>query len=507
MENENIRENENLQEEASVEIPDAEINEVQENVVEEAPLDTEEIVATVETAETEAEESIIEEPEANEEIAEVSEDDVIGDEWKTEDMPEEDFEEVPELSEEELAALAMLKRKRRNKGILITAIIAAVIAILAYFVCAIEGVGSNTIVSKPLVAAEMAEDASALKKALATDNIKFENPIVALFDKVTGRNKDVVMTVGDEKITKDIMTFITNSTGLNNAYSLLQMQLIASPDKMDWNAVDEKTGLTYLELSKGMGFETLMPMYALIGEGKKNGVELTEEDKKSVDAWIAEQKETYGDEFEEILKKSGYDSIDTLKEIQTIQLYTNKIYEDVMKDITKYISPEQQKAYLGDDKVTVKHILVQFEKDEEGNITDGAKAAAKKEAEEVLAKVKAGEDFDKLIEQYNDDPGATDEGYTFAQDGSMVKEFEDAAFALEIGKTSELVETTYGYHILKRLERKMSAEEYIEMLRKTVDVRVKKSVYNDVKVTINLNDYLGAPEETEDQAETEPTAE
>lgn len=178
-----------------------------------------------------------------------------------------------------------------------------------------------------------------------------------------------------------------------------------------------------------------------------------------------------------------------------------KVYADISDDVTKYV-PAKMYEQLSDEKVTVKHILVEFEKDEQGNVSDEAKAAAKKEAEEVLAKVKAGEDFDKLIEQYNDDPGATDEGYTFANDGSMVQEFADASFALEIGDVSELVETPYGYHIIKRLERAVTADEYIEMLQKNAEVRVKKGVFDKMTVTINLEDYFGTPQ-TEESTEAE----
>ena len=72
-------------------------------------------------------------------------------------------------------------------------------------------------------------------------------------------------------------------------------------------------------------------------------------------------------------------------------------------------------------------------------------------AKEVLAKVKAGEDFTVLAKEYSEDPSVADNdgdmGY-FPR-GVMVPEFEEAAFALEVGEISELVKTDYGYHIIK----------------------------------------------------------
>lgn len=72
---------------------------------------------------------------------------------------------------------------------------------------------------------------------------------------------------------------------------------------------------------------------------------------------------------------------------------------------------------------------------------------------EVLEKLKNGESFAKLAEQYSIDSSRKrggDLGY-FTR-GVMVREFEEAAFKLEKGQTSGLVKTQFGYHIIKRLE-------------------------------------------------------
>lgn len=82
-----------------------------------------------------------------------------------------------------------------------------------------------------------------------------------------------------------------------------------------------------------------------------------------------------------------------------------------------------------------------------------ADAAAKAKAQDVLAKVNAGGDFAALAKQYSQDSTAANGGdLGFFAKGQMVKEFEDAAFALEPGKTTGLVKTQYGYHIIKLVE-------------------------------------------------------
>lgn len=76
----------------------------------------------------------------------------------------------------------------------------------------------------------------------------------------------------------------------------------------------------------------------------------------------------------------------------------------------------------------------------------------KDKAQQVLARAKSGEDFGKLAKEFSEDPGSKDKGglYENVKKGQMVPEFEAAALALENGKVAEnLVESSYGYHIIK----------------------------------------------------------
>lgn len=466
--------------------------------------ETHEEVTDIAEETTEAVEEITEEP-AEYAIEEVAEDevDLIGDDkvdWTGDDgAPEEPNQAEPVQDGNNEVSSAEVKESKKTRikiGIIVAAAIAAVLAIAAFFVCYTEGVGGNTAVNRPITAIQTGENGFFDK----LDNIKFENPVVTVFDVITGKNKDTVIKVNGISVDKNVFNFFTNSTGLNCVYSLIQMGMVNDVSAFNWEALDQTTGFSYKELSKSMALDSIVPVYATIAEGEKRGITLDEEDEKKIKDWIDEQKKNYGDEFEEVVKKSGYADEATLYEIQRMQVYMQKVYEDISANIDSYVSPKL-KASLGNDKVTVKHILIKADTEEE-------KVEAKKEAEKVLAKAKAGEDFDKLIEEFNDDPGATDEGYTFANDGTMVQEFADASFALEVGSISELVETSYGYHIIKRLERAVTADDYIENLGKTVPVKIKKGAYNKTNITIDLNDYFGAPsEESTDDIEGNVTEE
>lgn len=150
---------------------------------------------------------------------------------------------------------------------------------------------------------------------------------------------------------------------------------------------------------------------------------------------------------------------------------------ELQKNADKLVSDAEVDQYFKDhtsdfDEVRVRHILIstqpkeQAEDEEEVKDKKPAekpntlsKEEARKKAQALLERVRKGEDFAKLAKENSDDPGSKDKGgeYDFFGHGKMVPEFEKAAFALKPGEISDLVETQYGFHIIKLEERRTAA--------------------------------------------------
>lgn len=122
----------------------------------------------------------------------------------------------------------------------------------------------------------------------------------------------------------------------------------------------------------------------------------------------------------------------------------------------RYSIPERRQA---------RHILIK------SAATDSAgnKEAARKKIDEVAAKLKAGEDFAALAKKYSEDGTAAQGGDLglFGR-GQMIKSFEDAAFGLKEGQVSDVVETTFGLHLIKMEKIEPAKRQSLEEVKPTI---------------------------------------
>ncbi|HEY1304856.1 MAG TPA: peptidylprolyl isomerase [Vicinamibacterales bacterium] len=103
------------------------------------------------------------------------------------------------------------------------------------------------------------------------------------------------------------------------------------------------------------------------------------------------------------------------------------------------------------ERVRASHILIGVPRDADA----AAKTQARAKADQILKDVKAGKDFATLAKQNSQDPGSAANGgdLGFFQQGQMVGPFNDAAFKLAPGTVSDIVETEFGFHIIKVIEK------------------------------------------------------
>ena len=135
---------------------------------------------------------------------------------------------------------------------------------------------------------------------------------------------------------------------------------------------------------------------------------------------------------------------ETIENLYSEYALADKVYEYIIKDINPEISDDEART------ITVEHILIKtYTLDGTGKkipYTDAAKQEAYEKAEEILQLAEAGEeDFEALIKKYSEDQTAT---YSFGK-GTMDPAFEEAAFNLGTDELSGIVETEFGYHIIK----------------------------------------------------------
>ena len=155
--------------------------------------------------------------------------------------------------------------------------------------------------------------------------------------------------------------------------------------------------------------------------------------------------------------------------------YTNRVKVSE-EEIKKYYETFQD-AFKVPERIRARHILFKVPPKAKKQEID----KIRKEAENVLKLAKEGKDFAKLAETYSQGPTAKkggDLGY-FTQ-GTMVKPFEDAAFALKKGEISGLVRTRFGFHIIKLEDKQPARVKPLAEVRKEIENKLKLQKAKDI---------------------------
>ena len=198
-------------------------------------------------------------------------------------------------------------------------------------------------------------------------------------------------------------------------------------------------GVTLEESMKDMVLAQLSQIKAMNLLAMQEQVELSSEEKEKVKEAVDEFYETLTKEERKVLNADK----DLVERLYREYAIANKVYYHIIKDVNPEVSDDEART------ITVDHILIKTyyldENNQKVEYTAEQKQEALAKAQEVLQKAKDGVSFDSLIAAYNEDSQSQ---YSFRK-GELNLGFETTAFNLGKEEISDIVETEYGYHIIK----------------------------------------------------------
>ncbi|MBE6572690.1 MAG: hypothetical protein E7656_10620 [Ruminococcaceae bacterium] len=235
--------------------------------------------------------------------------------------------------------------------------------------------------------------------------------------------------------------FVMQVGGIDVSYSALAYYFNEARESYPDNnsVVWEETAL--LEIKKDVATELLASLLA---------VEMDEQYKKEkVQNVIANTIKTYdGQENVSYSQALGFFNMTDLffRQLQENTVLTDLIYDKCFSPESgaEYASDKNVLSYVHENYAHIKHILIST-----ADLDDDGKIAAKRKAEEILELIKNGEEFEKLIVEYSDSPTDAQNGL-YVADGTTVPEISERSFEMSEGAVSDIVESPYGYHIIKK---------------------------------------------------------
>lgn len=205
-------------------------------------------------------------------------------------------------------------------------------------------------------------------------------------------------------------------------------------------------------------------------KAKLKYIEFSDKDFQNQVSVTDEQIAGYYEKHKDKYKKSDQVNIEYLKIDPKMLERSVSISE---AEIKNYYTRHKEDEFTEEEEVKARHILLKVETD----ASEEDKSKVKAKALDVLKKVKEpGADFAALAEKYSDDPGSAKKGgdLGFFKRGRMVPEFEEVAFKLNSGEISDLVESTFGYHIIKVEEKKERRVKTLDEARNEIQRKLAK---------------------------------
>ncbi|MBU4258831.1 MAG: peptidylprolyl isomerase [Proteobacteria bacterium] len=201
--------------------------------------------------------------------------------------------------------------------------------------------------------------------------------------------------------------------------------------------------------------DNLINLELLFQESQNNGIKV---EKEAIDSQMKSLKQKFPNdtEFENFLSKLNL-SESTLKLKIEKGIAIQELIETQVTNKIKLLDEESKSCYdtypdlfKQSEQVKASHILIRVKPEAD----EAQKSEAKEKIKTIQLKLKNGEDFAALAKEFSEGPSKNNGGdLGYFQRGQMVKSFEDIAFALKTEEVSDIVETQFGYHIIKVVDK------------------------------------------------------
>jgi len=278
---------------------------------------------------------------------------------------------------------------------------------------------------------------------------------------------------------------------LEREVGLTRQRLLSMGGKLDPSRVSE--------LTKG-ALEELIDRQLLYQESQKKGVRI---DGVEIDKRLTALRKRFSSEveFQNALNQMNL-SVDSIeyqfRQSLAIQQYVDKeiaLKVTVSEKEVRTYYDENAEKFKEPEQVRASHILIQVAP----GADEAEKTSARQKLTDVQNKLKKGGDFSALAKEFSQGPsGANGGDLGYFGRGQMVKPFEEAAFALKPGEVSDIVETNFGYHLIKVVDKQSEGviayqdikdrlQQYLVQteVQKRVDQHVK-----DLKEKAEIKRYL-----------------
>lgn len=265
-------------------------------------------------------------------------------------------------------------------------------------------------------------------------------------------NNTVVAKVNGEEVKKE---------EFNKTFGIFKVQYEQQFGTDVWE--QETEGRKFGDVAREKLLDMMIDEKVQLKKAEELGITATDEE-LNVEIENAKKYFDTEDKFNEFLKGQNMD-LEYFKQSVKKDLIINKLTDKLTANVA--VTDDEVKVYYDthqNEFISVKasHILLE----------------TKEEAEKMLQRVKAGENFAELAKQNSKDPSAKENSgnLDYFRHGDMVEPFETAAFAMKPGEISDIVQTDFGFHIIKVEDRKLDKFE-------DVKEQLKGSMLSDKKNT------------------------